>query len=207
MKPDSAPRRRWRLPSILALALCGGMASAALVTALSTPQAFHGTDYGDPQPAPAFALTNHLGQRASLEDYRGQAVLLFFGFTHCPDVCPLTLQRLGRAVDELGRRAEDIQVLLITVDPERDTPAVLNRYVEQFGVRVAGLTGDPQVLAEMRRSYGVYAEAAPGHGDHDTVIHSDVVFGIDRRGQLRVLLQVDGPQEELIADIRRLLRL
>jgi protein SCO1 len=213
MNTRRSSRHRWRLPVVLGLALAGGVAVAALLAAIAAPpgmgrHAFHGTDYGDPLPAPGFALTNHLGKGATLADHRGQVVLLFFGFTHCPDVCPLTLQRLSGALAELGRRAENVQVLLITVDPERDTPEVLHRYVQQFGPRVAGLTGDPEDLAQIRRSYGVFAEIAPAHGEHGiTVVHSDVVFGVDRQGRLRVLLHVDGPREELLADIRRLLRL
>src|SRR5215211_5417131 len=93
------------------------------------PPAFHGTTYDEVTPAPPFELVDHTGRRVTLDDYRGKAVLLFFGFTHCPDVCPLTLAKLARVTDGLGRRADDVQVLLATVDPARDTPAALAEYV------------------------------------------------------------------------------
>jgi protein SCO1 len=170
--------------------------------------AFHGTPYPEAEPAPDFALTDHHGNPVRLADFREETVLLFFGFTHCPDVCPLTLMRLGEVLEGLGRRAERARILLVTVDPERDTPEVLDAYVRRFGPRVTGLTGDPATLEAMRRAYGVYAQMHPGHGDGEPmVMHTDAVFGIDRSGQLRVLLHADGPEEELRADIRTLLAL
>lgn len=210
--PPSATRSWLTLRTAL-----GGVAlSAAVLVAvlaslhpglLGPSLAFHGTLYEDPEPAPAFSLTDHRGETAGLEDFRGRATLLFFGFTHCPDVCPLTLQRLTRAADALGRRGNDVAIVLITVDPERDTPAMLAEYVERFGPRVTGLTGDPATLERLRSEYGVYAAPQPGHGDHPMMVHTPAVFGIDRAGRLRVLLHADGPEEALQSDLRGLLAL
>ncbi len=168
--------------------------------------AFHGTAYEPPEPAPEFALVDHTGRLTALSDYRGRAVLLFFGFVNCPDVCPLTLTRLSRAVESLGPRAGEIQIVLVTVDPERDTPEALAAYVERFGPGVIGLTGEPKMLEEMRAAYGVYAVRDEHPGEHHPqVVHSSVVFGINRTGQLRVLIRAEGPEEELRSDLRTLL--
>jgi len=184
------------------------LASMLLGPVSGGAHSFHGTEYPDVEPAPAFSLTDHEGRQVGLDHFRGEAVLMFFGFTHCPDVCPLTLQRLTQAREDLGARGEQVRVLLVTVDPERDTPEVLDAYVRQFGPHVTGLTGDPEVLEAMRREYGVYAGMHASHGDGEPmVMHTDAVFGIDREGRLRALLHADGPMDQLRSDIRTLLRL
>jgi protein SCO1 len=199
--------RVWPLAAGLVVLLAVGALLLAFSGARgSDAHAFHGTAYPDPEAAPAFALTDHRGETVGLDAFRGQPVLLFFGFTHCPDVCPLTLTRLNTVLDGMGRRGDEVRVLLVTVDPERDTPDALARYVEAFGPRVTGLTADPATLAEMRRAYGVYAEAMPDHAGHPTTVHTTAVFGIDRSGRLRVLLSAESPESELQADIRALLR-
>jgi protein SCO1 len=173
---------------------------------LRMPVSFFGTPYEEPEPAPTFELVNHLGEPESLSDHEGRVVLLFFGFTHCPDVCPLTLARLSRMLEQMGSWGEDVQVLLVTVDPERDTPQVLARYVAAFGDRVTGLTGEPAALEELRRAYGAYAAPHLAHEGHPMIAHTDAVFGIDRAGLLRVLIRPDAPEHEIDSDIRALLR-
>jgi protein SCO1 len=205
-------RTRPALPWLIAASLLLALAAGAMVLGARSgfpglgADAFHGTPYPDPEPAPAFALTDHDGARVRLSDFRGEAVLLFFGFTHCPDVCPLTLNRLQQVLDGMGRRGDDVRVLLVTVDPDRDTPEALARYVERFGPRVTGLTGATDDLAALRRAYGVYAETLPDHAGHETTVHTPVIFGIDRAGRLRVLLHPEAPEAEMQADIRALLR-
>ncbi|MBA4157738.1 MAG: SCO family protein [Gemmatimonadetes bacterium] len=211
--PPSATRFRLSFRTVLGSVALSAAVLAAVVASLQpgllgSSRAFHGTVYEDPEPAPAFSLTDHHGEPARLEDFRGRATLLFFGFTHCPDVCPLTLQRLARAADALGRRGKDVEIVLITVDPERDTPEVLAEYMERFGPRVTGLTGDAVTLEGLRREYGVYAAPHAGHGDSQpTIVHTPAVFGIDRAGRLRVLMHADGPEEALQSDLRSLLAL
>jgi protein SCO1 len=173
-----------------------------MVAACAEPR-FHGTAYEPPEPAPAFSLVDHRGQPNSLADHRGSTVLLFFGFTACPDICPLTLHRLERALDGLSN-AERARILLVTVDPERDTPELLDRYLEAFPGPITGLTGAPDELERIRAAYGVYAGAG---ADPGTLVHSTSVFGIDRRGNLRVLLRGDMPEEQLREDLRTLLTL
>jgi protein SCO1 len=195
---------------MLATLALASLSLFALITLLAvraggTP-AFHGTPYPEPEPAPNFTLLAHPEGEVSLSDFRGRAVLLFFGFTRCPDVCPMTLQRLRSVTEGLGRRGENVHILLVTVDPERDSPEALDEYVRQFGPNVTGLTGDPDELEALRRTYGVYAAMQAHHPERDPMImHTDAVFGIDRQGRLRVLLDASGSEDELRADIRTLL--
>jgi protein SCO1 len=207
------PRSRAGITPVGAMALSiffGLMATLAvgwgMKQRLEASASFFGTAYPDPESAPAFELVNHEGEPESLEAHRGNVVLLFFGFTHCPDVCPLTLARLANLRERMGRRGEQVNILLITVDPERDTPAVLADYVARFGPAVTGLTGDPDRLERIRKVYGVFAAPHAGHDGHTMLAHTDAVFGIDPVGRLRVLIRPDAPDEEIVADVRRLLR-
>ena len=182
---------------LLALLLAGCAAEG-------TPR-FHATALESPAPAPDFALTSHAGTPAKLSDFQGRPVLLFFGFTHCPDVCPLTLTRLGRVLESLGSRGERVQILLVTVDPDRDTPAALADYVRKFGPQVTGFTGPADALARVRADYGAHTQR--GGGMHPGISHSDAVYGIDREGKLRVVIAPDAPEEQIRDDVRTLLRL
>ena len=208
----------------------GVVAFSAWRLAEARPPAFHGTTYEEILPAADFRLIDHTGRPATLQSFRGSPVLLFFGYTHCPDVCPLTLTRLKTALDELGGRAKDVRVVLVTVDPARDTPEVLADYVRRFGPQVTGLTGDSASVARAMAGYGAYilptADASPaspaasaehdGHGEHASstdaaknavVSHSGVVYGIDRQGNLRVVISERAPLEKVKDDARTLARL
>jgi protein SCO1/2 len=165
---------------------------------------------------------DHDGRRVSLDSYRGKPVLLFFGYTRCPDVCPTTLSKLTKAVHDAGGDAEDIRILLVTVDPANDTPGALKKYTGHFGPAVIGLTGDSASLATARHGYGAYVEkmAAPApaashgaHGGHAPAsaapaamktVHSGVVYGIDRRGNLQVVISDGAPADQVRDDVRTL---
>ncbi len=108
---------------------------------------FRSTDITGADFGKNFTLTDHNGQPRTLADFRGKVVVVFFGFTHCPDVCPTTLAELARAVKKLGPDGDRVQVLLVTVDPERDTPEILKQYVTAFDPRFLGLTGDADAIA------------------------------------------------------------
>lgn len=201
--PENRPPRPGRgLLAVFLVAALLGVGAAGYAVA-SRPPAFHGTTYDEVTPAPPFSLVDHTGRWVTLDDYRGRVVLLFFGFTHCPDVCPLTLAKLARVTEGLGRRADDVQVLLVTVDPQRDTPAALGRYVRRFTSRAAGLTGDSASLARAYRGYGVYSM----EGGHHGMTHSSVVYGIDRAGRLVVVIPPEAGDEAVRDDVRALLRL
>jgi protein SCO1/2 len=207
--PTARPRsRRQRLLLVLAiivaaLLLLGVLRSGALAGA---PE-FHGTAYDPPAEAADFTLTNHEGQETSLSDFEGQPVLLFFGYTHCPDICPTTLNTLRRALTDAGAAGADARVLLVSVDPARDTPDVLADYVRNFGPGVVGLTGDPGKIRRLFGAYGVYAEHEHEHADEGLIGHTSAVFGIDREGLIRVLLRPDAPPSELREDVATLLAL
>jgi len=208
---------------LLALAaVVAGVGAYAAWLAASARPAFHGTTYDPVAPAPDFRLVDPAGRAVTLADYRGRPVLVFFGYTRCTDFCPLTLDRLSRAVRELGPKAGGARIVLVTVDPAHDTPAALAGYVARFGGRVEGLTGDPAALAAAWRAYsvhvapGVAPPAAMEHGAHPAspssaltpeVAHSGVVYGIDRNGALRVVLPDGATDGETKDDIRALARL
>jgi len=166
---------------------------------------FHATAYEPPAAAAPFTLIDHTGAPLSLEQLRGAPVLLFFGYTHCPDVCPLTLTRLRNALQEAGRAADDARVLLVTVDPARDTPDALAAYVRNFGPAFTGLTGTEEEIRAVLSDYGVHAEAE--HDEPGLLGHTSAIFGIDREGMIRVLLRPEAPAEELAADVATLLAL
>jgi protein SCO1/2 len=220
--------KRWQFSLALAgAALVAVLAGFATYSALpKTGARFHGTTYEQVAPAAPFRLTDQDGRAVTLESYRGTPVLLFFGYTQCPDICPLTLDKLARAIRDAGEDARDTRVVLVTVDPARDTPPVLKEYVARFGPRVSGLTGDSAALAEAWRGYGAYVNPQPvpapaaAHGDHGgehgsassaakapQVAHSGVVYGIDREGNLQVVISDRATVEQARDDIRTLSRL
>ena len=143
-----------------------------------------------------FVLTDQNGKRFDSRSLAGTPYVMFFGFTHCPDVCPNTLARLARLRGLLGDDGERLRILFVTVDPERDTPAELARYVELFETPVTALTGSPAQIAEVTRSCGIFARKAPGTGDDYSVDHSSQVLLFDgdgRFGGTIALEEGDGP--------------
>lgn len=206
MQPAHLDRsRRWRLALLVLLMTVALLALGLFRAGVGAAPDFHATAYEPAGEAPGFTLTDHTGSELSLAELRGTPIFLFFGYTHCPDVCPLTLTRLRRALDAAGARPGDAHVLLVTVDPARDTPEVLARYVGAFGEGVTGLTGPPEVLEGIYRAYGVHATT--DHADPAMVMHTSAVFGIDRAGDLRVLLRPDVAEEEFHADVETLLEI
>lgn len=124
-----------------------------------------------------FALTDQTGRLVTEQDFRGEYLLVFFGFTHCPDVCPTTLQTISIALDLLGERAGEVQPLFVTVDPERDTPEVLARYVAVFDPRIVALTGSPEEIASVTKSYGVYSQRqVVAEGSDYLVNHTSSIY-------------------------------
>jgi protein SCO1 len=204
---ERVPARVTRVLLVLgALGFAAAVFAALQLAAFGSPR-FHGTEYPDAPPAPGFVMTDHTGRDLSLADFHGRPVLLFFGFTRCPDVCPRTLARLSRIMEEAGVDREQLELLLISVDPAYDTPEQLATYVTQFRGRVRGLTGEVTELSALLAEYGVYAQEMEGHDGRPTIAHTNLVFGIDSAGRLRVLIHADQPDEVIVADLRTLLRL
>lgn len=166
----------------------------------------HGTLIEPPIPAADFTLTSADGP-VRLEDMRGKVVVLFFGYTFCPDVCPTTMVRLGQAMELLGDDAERVQVVMVTVDPERDTPERLAQYVRAFHPSFLGLTGTEEEINAVAATYGIYhAKAEGSEATNYLVDHTSTVTVIDRNGGVRLLWPFDVPAEGYANDLRALLR-
>lgn len=157
-------------------------------------------------PSLQFQLTNQDGQAVTAADYRDDLVLLYFGYTQCPDECPTTLTMLANALHTLGPRASQVRVLFVSVDPRRDTTAVLKRYVSNFGPEFVGLRGDPAELAALSKRYRIayHYEQPDKYGNYE-VDHSSAIFIFDRRGRARLLGQSDNTAQQVASDLRRLL--
>lgn len=152
-----------------------------------------------------FDLQNGGGEPVTAQRYRDHTVLLYFGYTHCPDVCPTTLGELRAALDALGGRKNDVRVLFVSVDPARDTPAVLRQYVQYFGPQFVGLRGDQDQLQALARRYRVaYEPDPPDRNGSYAVAHSSGVFIFDRRGEARLLATGKNTAAEIAADLKRL---
>ncbi len=174
----------------------------------ASPAEFHGTAYPDAPPAPDFTLIDERGEASSLSDHRGRTVLIFFGFTRCPDVCPLTLARLANVIRANDLTPDRIRVLLVSVDPEYDTPERLREYIAPHGPSFTGLTASVEEIEAVMADYGAYAAAEHSHdGAAPDIAHTGLVFGIDTAGRLRALLHPEESIETLEADVRTLLAL
>jgi len=170
----------------------------------SSPQ-FKSTDITGAPYGHSLELVDHTGKPRRLEDFRGKAVVLFFGFTHCPDICPTTLADISQAIKQLGPDADRVQVLLVSVDPERDTQESLAKYVTAFDPRFLGLRGDLAATKKVAGEFKIYFEKRK-QGDGYTVDHSAQSYVIDPQGRLRLLVRHDRIGQDLAADLRSLLR-
>jgi protein SCO1/2 len=167
---------------------------------------FRSTDITGAALGRDFKLIDHNGQPRTLADFRGKVVVVFFGFTHCPDVCPATLAELARALKKLGPDAQRVQVLMVTVDPERDTPEILKQYVTALDPAFLGLTGDAQAIAETAREFKVFYQRNPGATPETySVDHSSGTFVYDSAGRLRLLVAYGQGAEVFAHDIGQLL--
>jgi protein SCO1/2 len=154
-----------------------------------------------------FALTDSTGKEHTLADFRGKAVVLFFGYTQCPDVCPTTLSTLAEAMKQLGPDAARVQVLFVTVDPERDTAELMSSYVAAFGPSFVGLRGDADAVARTAKEFKILYQKRPGKTpDSYTVDHSAGTFVFDPKGRLRLYVGNGQGAEVFAHDIRELLR-
>jgi len=153
-----------------------------------------------------FTLVNGAGQQVTDRSFRGKYMLVYFGYTYCPDVCPTTLQSLAGALDALGAKANDVAPIFITVDPARDTPAVMQRYAAAFSRRLIGLTGTPVEIAQVEKEYHVYARkhvTGPGPNDYG-MDHSSVIYVMGPNGRFVAPL-AEGAPKQMAADIARLM--
>lgn len=183
------------------------IALGALILAACNQQSqFQGSDVTGTAIGGDFRLTDHTGKPRSLADFRGKVVLIFFGYTQCPEECPTTLSRLATTMQKLGPDASRVQVLLITVDPERDTREVLSQYVPAFNPDFLGLYGDAAATAAVAKEFKVLYQKQPGPtpGTY-SMDHSTGTFIFDREGRLRVYESYAQGPDALAHDIRALL--
>jgi len=167
---------------------------------------FRLTDVSGHMPDLDFKLTDDHGKPVSGADYRGKVVVLYFGYTHCPDVCPLTLAQLHVVMQRLGPLADQARILFVSVDPTRDTPAVMHAYVNAFDPRAIGLTGDARDIEALSKRYrSAYTREPDGKDGTYEVSHSSAIYVFDNRGGARVLATPADSQDDLVHDLHLLL--
>ena len=181
------------------LVLCFGVA-LMLSGRLSAPVAQQIAAIGGP-----FKLTDQNGRTVSDQDLKGRPFLVFFGFTHCPDVCPTTLFDVSELMRSLGPDADRARALFITVDPERDTPAVMKDYLSSFDPHLAGLTGDPAAIAAVAKAYRVYYKKVPLDQGGYTMDHTAIVYLMDKDGRFVAPFSLKRTTDAAAADLRRYL--
>lgn len=152
-----------------------------------------------------FKLVDQNGQAVTEEVLKGKPSLIFFGFTHCPDVCPTALFDMSELYKALGRDGDKVGAYFVTVDPERDTPAVLKEYLSSFDPRLRGLTGDPAAVAAMEKAYRVYSKKVPLDGGGYTMDHTALVYLMNKDGQFVAPFNLKRKPEEAAADLKRYL--
>jgi protein SCO1/2 len=165
--------------------------------------AFKGADLSDANYGRDFRLKDRHGQVRTLADYRGKVVLLHFGFTQCPDACPMQLARAVEVRGMLGERGREVQVLFVTLDPERDTPELMANYIAAFDPGFIGLSGDPEETRAAADQFKVFYRKVPT-GSTYTLDHSTLAYGFDPQGRLRVGLRLNQRAEYCAHDLRQL---
>jgi len=189
-----------------ALAAAGLTALLGLAACKRGPEAgFNGADITGADFGKDLRLPDIDGRARSLADFKGKAVLLFFGFTQCPDVCPTALARAAEVKKLLGADGERLQVVFVTVDPERDTPEILKAYMAAFDPGFVALRGSPEQLAATAKDFKIFYQKVPT-GDSYSMDHTAISYAFDRQGRLRLALSHQLSARAYTADIRKLLQ-
>jgi len=199
---SSLTLRKRAAPLLLSL-LMASLAAASPVSAGAAPALKAGV-FEPPRAAPEFSLRGSDGAELTLARYRGKVVLMSFGYTHCAAVCPVTLATLAEARKSLGNAADAVQVIFVTVDPERDDAARMKAYMAAFDASFVGATGSTDALSAMRRSYGVTARKQ-GTSDGYVMDHSSSIYLIDRTGKLRAQMPYGHSAGDFVHDVKLLL--
>lgn len=201
MKPRRAHRIVWLLAMILGSLLLVGCNHEE-----SAPWRL--TNVRGHMPDLDFKLVDDHGKPVTGQDYRGKVVVLYFGYTHCPDVCPLTLAQLHVVMQRLGPLADGARILFVSVDPARDTPEIMHAYVNAFDPRAVGLSGAPREIEALSKRYRSAFTREPDKGDGQyEVSHSSAIYVFDRDGKARLLATPGNPQDDLVHDLHLLLSL
>jgi protein SCO1/2 len=168
---------------------------------------FNGVLMQSPERVPDFEMMASTGERVRLSDFRGRPVLLYFGYTFCPDACPTTLSELKKVMAELGPDADEVQVLMVSVDPLRDTPEALRTYLASFDPSFIGLSGTEEEVLSAATPLGVYFSAHEGTTASGYLVdHTTTLMALDQDGYLRLLYPYETPADAITADMRTLLR-
>jgi protein SCO1/2 len=191
--------------------LAGFMLAAALALAGCSQDKpalqFKNTDVTGLDYAHGFELTDHNGKHRSLADFKGKVVVMFFGYTQCPDVCPTTMADMATVMKQLGPQADKVQVLFVTIDPERDTQALLASYVPAFDPRFLGLYGDKAATEKVAQDFKVFYQKVPGEKpDSYTMDHTAGSFVFDPQGHIRLFLRYGEGAEPIVHDLKLLLQ-
>ena len=189
------------------LALCLLALSLVACDKLQTkPLSFQNTDLTGLDYAKEFSLTDHTGKPRTLADFKGKVVMLFFGYTQCPDVCPTTMAEMANVLKALGPQADQVQVLFVTLDPERDKQELLAQYVPAFDPRFIGLYGDAAATAKVAKEFKVFYAKQPGKTpDSYTLDHTAATYVFDRNGKIRLFVRNGQSTEAIVHDIKQLL--
>ncbi|MHB1229171.1 MAG: SCO family protein [Halothiobacillus sp.] len=172
------------------------------------PVKWNATDISGVMEPLTFNLTDDQGKSVTGKDYRGKVVMLYFGYTFCPDICPQTLTRLAASLMALGNQAEKVKVLFVSVDPNRDTPKVLREYVKYFSPQMLGLTGTQSQLKDVTKRYRVAYSYGKGYPDKKTfyvVNHSASIYMFDPKGDARLLIDQQETSAQITADLKQLI--
>ncbi|MGH8808400.1 MAG: SCO family protein [Noviherbaspirillum sp.] len=167
---------------------------------------FKNTDVTGLDYAKDFALPDHNGKLRTLADFKGKAVVVFFGYTQCPDVCPTTMSEMANVMQQLGPQADKVQVLFVTVDPERDTPELLAKYVPAFDPRFLGLVGDKAATEKIAKEFKVFYQKVAGKepGSY-TMDHTAGSYVFDPQGRIRLFVRHGQGTEPIVHDLKQLL--
>jgi protein SCO1/2 len=185
------------------------IATAILIALVfAKPVSFHGTSYNEPYPtAPQVELIKSDGETFRLSDQKEKIVLLFFGYTSCPDICPTTLAEMKQVMDVLGDKSKSVQVVFVSVDPERDTPEKIQKYVEHFNPNFIGLSGSSAELENIWKKYGIFREKVESDSAFGYIInHTARTYLIDADGNLRLSYGFQTPVENIVSDLEILLK-
>jgi protein SCO1 len=187
-----------RKTSLVGISIFVGLGIVLAIYLLTNKVSLRGALLNPPWPAPEIQLTDHNGQPFTLSSQRGKVVLLYFGYVNCPDECPLTMAHIKLARESLGNKSENVQVIMVSTDPARDTPEALKTFVEHFGPSFLGLTGSFPQLEEVWKEYGVTVEDG---GE----THSTFLYVIDLAGNVRETFLPDSEATDIAGDLRLLL--
>ena len=200
-------KRPLRILIFVVVGLAGAVALGWFLLPWLLPSAYNGQVIDSQTPVTNFTLTGPGGEPTSLVDFRGKVVMLYYGYTFCPDVCPATMSELKTAVQELGSKADDVQVIMISLDPERDTPEVLQKYVTHFNPAFIGLTGTGDEIVTASAPLGIFYEREEGSAATGYLInHTATVMVLNKDGYLRLVYPFDTPGEDIASDLQKLIR-